>query len=127
MTTVSQPITGLGNLTVESSVGGGAVILDGVSTYLGLTTVRSGALAIGDPNHQSAALAGRGPVIVDAGATFGGYGTVAGSVFNFGTIAAANAMPILTARRTGRSRLAETSSIKGSSISWARGSATFSR
>jgi autotransporter-associated beta strand protein len=85
VTTVSQPITGLGNLTVQSSVGEGAVILNGVSTYFGLTTVQRGTLAIGDSDHQSAALAGRGPVIVDGAGTFGGYGSVAGSVLNLGS------------------------------------------
>jgi outer membrane autotransporter protein len=48
---------------------------------------------VGDPAHTGAALSGGGPVFVAPGATLGGYGSVAGTVVNDGTVTAGNATP----------------------------------
>lgn len=82
-------ISGTGSL---AQIGTGATILNATNTYTGTTTVTSGTLAIGDATHSAATLSGGGAVSVAPGATLGGYGGVAGSVANQGTIAAGNAL-----------------------------------
>ena len=52
----------------------------------------AGALAVGDASHADAAING-GQVMVQGGATFGGYGSVKGNVSNAGTLAVADALP----------------------------------
>jgi outer membrane autotransporter protein len=83
-------ISGGGALT---KAGTGSLLMTGVSTYSGATMVEAGTLAIGDPAHANAALAGGGNIAVAAGTTLGGYGSVNGAVTNNGTLAVANALP----------------------------------
>jgi outer membrane autotransporter protein len=87
--TYAGTISGTG--AVEKT-GAGTTILTGINSYTGATTVTAGTLAIGDAANRGAALTGGGPVTVAAGATFGGYGRVAGSVTNNGTISVADAV-----------------------------------
>lgn len=87
--TLAQPVTGSGAFT---KAGSGSLLMTGVSSYTGATTVAAGTLAVGDAAHTNAALAGNGGVSVAAGATLGGYGSVSGPVTNAGTIAVANAL-----------------------------------
>jgi outer membrane autotransporter protein len=94
-TTVSGTIqdggefAGVGGSLVK--VGTGTLTIDGAGTYTGGTTVSGGALIVGDFDHQSAALSGGGRVVVNAGGTLGGYGSVTGNVVNMGVIAAGSA------------------------------------
>ncbi|HZZ01551.1 autotransporter outer membrane beta-barrel domain-containing protein, partial [Paraburkholderia sp.] len=83
-------VSGAGALT---KAGSGSLLMTGVSTYSGPTTVAAGTLAIGDAAHANAALTGGGATTVAAGATLGGYGSVTGAVTNNGTLAVANAVP----------------------------------
>ena len=69
--------------------------------YSGGTAVLAGTLAVGDPAHSGAALSGGGPVDVVAGATLGGYGSVAGMVANQGTVAVADALPVFAGSANG--------------------------
>ncbi|MBK5122016.1 autotransporter domain-containing protein [Burkholderia sp. R-69980] len=89
-TTLTQAVSGTGALT---KAGSGSLLMTGVSTYSGPTTVAAGTLAIGDAVHAGAALMGGGATTVAAGATLGGYGSVTGAVTNNGTLAVANALP----------------------------------
>ncbi|MFM0083457.1 autotransporter domain-containing protein [Paraburkholderia sediminicola] len=89
-TTLTQVVSGTGALT---KAGSGSLLMTGVSTYSGATTVAAGTLAIGDATHANAALTGGGATTVASGATLGGYGSVTGAVTNNGTLAVANALP----------------------------------
>jgi outer membrane autotransporter protein len=104
-TTVSGVIAdgGAGGGTGGSliKVGTGRLTINGEGTYTGGTTVRSGAIVVGDPSHVAAALSGGGPISVDAGATLGGYGSVTGPVSNSGVIAAGSATPGFIGSPTG--------------------------
>jgi outer membrane autotransporter protein len=84
-----------------AQIGTGTTILTADSPYTGRTRVSAGALVVGDLAHPSAALSGGGPITVAHGATLGGYGSVTGSVFNNGVIAAGNATPGFDASPTG--------------------------
>ena len=96
--TLSQAVSGTGALT---KAGSGSLLMTGVSTYSGATTVAAGTLAIGDATHASAALTGGGAITVAAGATLGGYGSVTGAVTNNGTLAVANAVPSFASEGNG--------------------------
>ena len=96
--TLSQAVSGTGALT---KTGSGSLLMTGVSTYSGATTVAAGTLAIGDATHASAALTGGGAITVAAGATLGGYGSVTGAVTNNGTLAVANAVPSFASEGNG--------------------------
>lgn len=85
--TIAQGIAGTGALT---KVGTGTLVLDGVNTYSGGTSIAAGTLVVGDASNPGASVAG--PASVARGATLGGYGTVNGNVTNDGTIAVANAL-----------------------------------
>ena len=85
--TIAQGIAGTGALT---KVGTGTLVLDGVNTYSGGTSIAAGTLVVGDASNRGASVAG--PASVARGATLGGYGTVNGNVTNDGTIAVANAL-----------------------------------
>jgi outer membrane autotransporter protein len=95
---LAQPVAGSGSLT---KTGTGSLLMNGVSTYSGITNVAAGTLAVGAPAHADAALAGSGGVSVAAGAALGGYGSVSGAVINHGTLAVANALPAFSAAPTG--------------------------
>ncbi|SOF01148.1 autotransporter-associated beta strand repeat-containing protein [Burkholderia sp. OK233] len=97
-TTLSQAVSGTGALT---KAGSGSLLMTGVSTYSGATTVAAGTLAIGDATHANAALTGGGATTVASGATLGGYGSVTGAVTNNGTLAVANALPSFSSEGNG--------------------------
>ena len=84
-----------------AQIGSGTTILTADNPYTGRTRVSAGALVVGDSAHPSAALSGGGPITVAHGATLGGYGSVIGSVFNNGVIAAGNATPGFDTSPTG--------------------------
>jgi outer membrane autotransporter protein len=86
------PVNGAGPLI---KTGSGALVFDTVANYTGLTHVVAGTLVVGDGSHANAQLMGGGGVRVDAAATFGGYGTVAGPVDNAGLLGVGNALPAL--------------------------------
>ncbi|GAB3781118.1 autotransporter-associated beta strand repeat-containing protein [Dyella agri] len=73
-----------------------ALVLNGVNTYTGLTTVQGGSLIVGDATHAGASVAG--DVTVASGASLGGFGTVGGSVTvqNGGHLAPGNPTGTLT-------------------------------
>ena len=96
-------ISGTGAVT---QAGTGTTLLPAVQSYTGNTFVRAGTLAIGATNGTAGGLAGGGDVLVDPGARFGGYGTVAGGVTNRGTIAVADALEAFAGGPTGRLELA---------------------
>ncbi|WP_158934279.1 autotransporter outer membrane beta-barrel domain-containing protein [Burkholderia sp. S171] len=83
-------ISGTGSVT---QAGSGKVIFNGLQTYSGSTNITAGTLAVGDPVHTGAELAGGGLVTVDAAGALGGYGKVTGSVINNGLIGVGNALP----------------------------------
>ncbi|MFM0734713.1 autotransporter outer membrane beta-barrel domain-containing protein [Paraburkholderia sediminicola] len=97
-TTLAQAVSGTGALT---KTGSGSLLMTGVSTYSGPTTVAAGTLAIGDAAHANAALTGGGATTVAGGATLGGYGSVTGAVTNNGTLAVANALPSFASEGNG--------------------------
>ena len=114
--TVTFPgvISGTGNL---AQIGTGTTILTGTSPYTGGTGVGAGTLVVGDPTHPGAALSGGGPITVAPGATLGGYGSVTGTVNNFGIVAAGNGTPLLTRHQPEGSPSLATCSIEPSSNS----------
>jgi autotransporter-associated beta strand protein len=73
--TFNGAVSGTGAL---SQTGSGTLVLNGINTYVGGTSVVAGTLQVGDATHATASLAG--DVNVDAGAVLGGYGTVTGNV-----------------------------------------------
>lgn len=68
----------------QFDLNGGTEILNGVNTYTGGTFVNAGTLIDGDSNHSGAVIGG--PADVLFGATLEGYGTVAGSLTNSGSV-----------------------------------------
>ena len=85
-------IQGTGGVTNTAN----ALVLNGVNTYTGLTTVQGGSLTVGDATHAGARVAG--DVTVASGASLGGFGTVGGSVMvqNGGHLAPGNPTGTLT-------------------------------
>lgn len=79
--TYSHVISGSGALV---KLGSGTLILDGVNTYTGSTTVSAGTLEVGDASHTTASVAG--DVTVNADGTLRGHGTVHGNVSNDGGV-----------------------------------------
>ncbi|TBR29594.1 MAG: autotransporter domain-containing protein [Reyranella sp.] len=75
--TLTGPVGGAGGLTMA---GAGTLALTGANTYAGGTGVTAGALILDNASLASG-------VTVNAGATFGGIGSVNGNVTNSGTIA----------------------------------------
>jgi len=73
-----------------------ALVLNGVNTYTGLTTVQGGSLTVGDATHSGASVTGN--VTVASGASLGGFGTIGGSVTvqNGGHLAPGNPVGTLT-------------------------------
>jgi outer membrane autotransporter protein len=74
--------------------GPGTTVFDLSQPYTGQTTVQAGTLVVGSGAGSAGSLAGGGAVTVNTGATLGGYGSVAGSINNAGTLAVANALPL---------------------------------
>jgi autotransporter-associated beta strand protein len=64
--------------------GPGTLVLDGVNTYSGNTTVSAGELVVGDSPFSPARIPGN--TAVSAGATLAGCGTVAGTLTNAGEL-----------------------------------------
>jgi autotransporter-associated beta strand protein len=94
--TVSVVISGSGALT---KTGAGTLILDGVNTVSGLTTVSAGMLEVGDAAHPGAVLDSHiGGVVVGSGATLSGHGTINGHVTNSagGTVSPGGTIGTLT-------------------------------
>lgn len=86
-------ISGAGRVVQQ---GAGTVILQGANTFGGGTTVSAGTLVVGDSTSPGAALSGGGTVLVNPGATLGGYGSVTGDVVNNGVLKVANAIASAT-------------------------------
>ncbi len=105
LVTFTGTISGTGAVAQDGS---GTTVLTAINSYTGATNVTAGTLAIGDANNRGAALVGGGPVTVAAGATFGGYGRVAGSVANNGRIAVADAVAAFAGAGTGNFTIAGT-------------------
>ncbi|SHH63811.1 outer membrane autotransporter barrel domain-containing protein [Pollutimonas bauzanensis] len=74
--------------------GTGLMILNGVNTYTGLTTVDGGTLEIGDLDTPTASIVGN--VQVNPAGTLRGHGTVGGSVVNNGTVRPGGSIGTLT-------------------------------
>ncbi|CAJ0817862.1 hypothetical protein LMG19087_03238 [Ralstonia wenshanensis] len=103
--TFGGTVSGTGGIT---QAGTGTTVLTANNAIQGDTLIASGALAIGDAAHASAALGVSGTnapqslrtmaggsgsnVQIAANATLGGYGTVNGAVTNNGTVAVADAL-----------------------------------
>jgi outer membrane autotransporter protein len=80
-TSYDGAITGTGSLT---KAGTGMLILNGVNTYTGGTTIDAGTLEVGDASHSAASI--QGDVQVNAAGTLRGHGIVAGNVTNAGLV-----------------------------------------
>ena len=83
-------ILGAGTLTKQ---GAALLTLNGVSSVAS-TQVAAGTLQVGDSAHTAASLSG--PILVDAGATLSGHGSVGGPVTNNGTVEPGGSIGVLT-------------------------------
>ncbi|HEX8962862.1 MAG TPA: autotransporter-associated beta strand repeat-containing protein, partial [Rhodocyclaceae bacterium] len=90
-TTYSGVLSGSGNLTKSGS---GLLILNGVNTYTGTTTVSAGTLEVGDINTPGASIASN--VTVNAGGTLRGHGSITGNVTSSGSIMPGGSIGTLT-------------------------------
>ena len=91
--TYNGVISGSGTLTTS---GTSKLVLDGINTYTGLTTVASGTtLIVGDSSHATATVGGD---VSANGGTLGGYGTIQGSatLSNGSTLTPGDALAIGT-------------------------------
>jgi autotransporter-associated beta strand protein len=84
--TIGNNITDFSATSTGSVVqaGPGAVTLNGISSYTGLTDVQSGLLMIGDSTHSGAQVGGNAQV--DSAGTLAGYGTILGNLSNGGIV-----------------------------------------
>jgi outer membrane autotransporter protein len=89
--TIDTALNGTGGL---AKTGNGMLILNGVNTYAGGTTVDAGTLEIGDADHATASILGN--VTVNTAGTLRGHGTVDGSVANNGTVRPGGSIGTLT-------------------------------
>jgi autotransporter-associated beta strand protein len=85
---VNDPIAGTGGVT---KAGSGILTLSGNSTYSGATTVSLGKLLV-NGNNSSAT----GAVMVDAGATLGGSGSIGGATTVNGILSPGNSPGVLS-------------------------------
>lgn len=86
--TIAKAATGAGGLTKSGS---GTLVLTGINTYSGLTSVNGGTLIVGDGVSGSV-----GNVTINTGGTLGGSGTVGNlTVTNGGILAPGNSPGIL--------------------------------
>lgn len=79
-----------------SKNGAGTLVLNADNIYTGITTIDAGTLMVGDSSHPTAALSGGGSVIVNAGGTLGGYGSITADVNNSGIVAPGSAANVLS-------------------------------
>ncbi|MDB6027928.1 MAG: hypothetical protein JWM68_4151 [Verrucomicrobiales bacterium] len=94
LTTISGPIIGTGTGTTFTNNGTGTLVFSGANTYSGNTLVKSGKLLV---NNVNASATSSGTVTVNAGATFGGNGLVAGAITDSGNLApGVNGIGLLT-------------------------------
>ena len=91
LVTFAQSISGSGTL---NQVGGGTTVLNAANPFTGLTTISAGVLEVGDAGHAAATLGGN--VVVGAGGTLMGHGTIGGSVVNGGVVAPGGTIGTLT-------------------------------
>lgn len=85
-----------------AQIGSGTTVLNGRYDLTGSHRVAAGTLAVGDAAHAGAMLrSSPATTTVQAGATLGGYGTVAEAVVNGGTIAVADAVGAFAGRGSG--------------------------
>ncbi len=90
-TIINDVLSGVGGLTVQNSA---VVQLNGSNNYGGNTTVTG----TGSPKlFVNGSNTGAGTVQIDSVGTLGGTGSIAGAVFNSGTIAPGNGVGTLTA------------------------------
>jgi autotransporter-associated beta strand protein len=89
--TIDSVLQGSGGL---AKTGSGMLILNGVNTYTGGTTVDAGTLEIGDADHAGASI--QGNVAVGAAGTLRGHGTIDGNVMNNGIVRPGGSIGTLT-------------------------------
>jgi autotransporter-associated beta strand protein len=89
--TYDATISGSGGV---AQMGSGTLILNGVNTYTGGTTVVAGTLEVGDSSHSTASLTSN--VTVDSAATLRGHGTIDGNVVSDGLVWPGGSVGVLT-------------------------------
>ncbi|MGC4071022.1 MAG: autotransporter-associated beta strand repeat-containing protein [Nibricoccus sp.] len=87
--TISGAISG----TSLTKGGNGTLVLSGANTYTGPTTITAGSLLV---NNLSGSATGTGNVFIDAGASLGGSGFIAGNITLSGSIAPGNSIGTLS-------------------------------
>lgn len=90
--TLSNAVSGTGDLIKQ---GTGTLTAGDALNYTGQTQVQAGTLLVGDATTPNITLGGTGAGIVSVaqGAALAGTGTVNGTVYNAGTVAALNTLP----------------------------------
>ncbi len=88
---IDSELKGSGGL---AKTGSGMLILNGVNTYSGGTSVNAGTLEIGDADHSTASILG--DVAVGSAGTLRGHGTIGGNVTNEGTVRPGGSIGTLT-------------------------------
>ncbi len=88
---IDSRLTGTGAL---AKTGSGMLILNGVNTYSGGTSVSAGTLEIGDAAHPTASILG--DVAVGSAGTLRGHGSIGGSVTNDGVVRPGGSIGTLT-------------------------------
>jgi len=88
---IDSRLTGTGAL---AKTGSGMLILNGVNTYSGGTSVSAGTLEIGDAAHPTASILG--DVAVGSAGTLRGHGSIGGNVTNDGVVRPGGSIGTLT-------------------------------
>lgn len=88
---IDSKLTGTGAL---AKTGSGMLILNGVNTYSGGTSVSAGTLEIGDAAHPTASILG--DVAVGSAGTLRGHGSIGGNVTNDGVVRPGGSIGTLT-------------------------------
>ncbi|MFK2890374.1 hypothetical protein ISS98_04485 [Dyella flagellata] len=89
--TYNAVISGSGSV---AQIGSGTLILDGVNTYAGGTTVQAGTLEVGDSAHSNASI--QNNVTVNTNGTLRGHGSINGNVTSDGTVWPGGSVGVLT-------------------------------